>query len=219
MQRLLLIAVPCLTAYLTACSPAPHKPPAPASAPPPPGRLPGTGLDAPPDRVRVELDTTSGPIVLELDGRDAPQTTANFLHYVDTGKLSDGTFYRVIRAGKAGFVQFNTGARTYPPIPHEPTSQTHLSHTDGTVSTARYAVGTASNEFTIMVGDMSYLDAGRHATPDNQGYAAFGHVVSGMAVVKAILHAPLSRDAPAPGNGPDETLASPVLITAARRIP
>jgi peptidyl-prolyl cis-trans isomerase A (cyclophilin A) len=206
---------------LAACSPAPKAPPASeaASQAAPPARLPVTGLDVPPDSARVEIDTDDGPIVLELDGRDAPQTTANFLHYVDTGKLDGGTFYRVIRAGKAGFVQFNSGSRTYPPIPHEPTTLTHLTHTDGTISTARYAVGTASNEFTIMVGDMSYLDAGRHATADNQGYAAFGHVVSGMAVVNKILHAPLSRARPAPGEGPDETLAQPVVITRARRLP
>lgn len=184
-----------------------------------PKRLPGTGLDMPPDRVRVELATTDGPIVLELDGKDAPQTTANFLHYVDTGKLTQGTFYRAVRAGKAGFIQFNSGARTYPPIPHEPTSQTHLSHTDGAVSTARYAVGTASNEFTICVGDMTYLDAGGTATADKQGFAAFGHVVSGMEVVKTILHAPISKAKPAPGDWPNETLAKPVVILSARRVP
>ncbi|HWU49890.1 MAG TPA: peptidylprolyl isomerase [Asticcacaulis sp.] len=211
--------LPIIVFALAGCSPTSDTPPASSAAPAPPKRLAGTGLDAPPDTARVELDTAYGPIVLELDGKDAPQTTANFLHYVDTGKLDDGSFYRVIRAGKAGFAQFNSGSRTYPPIPHEPTTQTHLSHTDGVISTARYGVGTASNEFTIMVGDMSYLDAGRHATPDNLGYAAFGHVVSGMEVVKKILHAPLSQAKPAPGDGPDETLAQPVVIVRARRLP
>ena len=129
-------------------------------APPPaPKRLPETGLDVPPDTVRVAIETSEGQIVLELDGKHAPQSTANFLHYVDTHKLDAGTFYRAIRAGDAGFIQFNSGDRTYPPIPHEPTNQTGLSHVDGAISTARYAIGTASNEFTICVGDMTYLDA------------------------------------------------------------
>lgn len=209
---------------LAACSPRPQGPPASASVSAPPAmpampkRLPDTGLDVPPDTARVEIDTSLGPIVLELDGMDAPQTTANFLHYVDTGKLDGGAFYRVIRAGKAGFVQFNSGDRTYPPIPHEPTSQTHLTHTDGTVSTARYAVGTASNEFTIMVGDMSYLDAGRHATRDNKGYAAFGHVVSGMDVVRTILHG-RTRKAEDGQAGPGDMLSAPVTITSAHRLP
>ncbi|MDI7775318.1 peptidylprolyl isomerase [Asticcacaulis sp. EMRT-3] len=204
-----------LVLLLAACSkPASKAPPPPA---PPPKRL-AIGLDVPPDRVRVEIDTSDGPIVLELDGKDAPITTANFLHYVDRHKLDGGSFYRAVSAGQAGFIQFNSGDRTFPPIPHEPTSQTHLSHTDGTVSTARYAVGTASNEFTICVGDMTYLDAGGNATPDHQGYAAFGHVVSGMAVVKQILHAPRSKAKPAPGDWPDEILARPVTILSAHRL-
>src|SRR6185312_974367 len=124
---------------LAACS-RPAAPAKPAEAPPP-KRL-AMGLDVPPEKVDVELDTVDGPIVLELDGKDAPVTTANFLHYVDSHKLDHGTFYRSVKYGKSGFIQFNSGSRTYPPIPHEPTSRTHLSHTDGAVSTARYAVGT-----------------------------------------------------------------------------
>ena len=202
---------------LAACSkPAPQQTAAPA-APPPPKRL-AMGLDVPPDTVDVRIDTAEGPIVLELDGKDAPITTANFLHYVDSHKLDNGTFYRSVKYAKSGFIQFNSGSRTYPPIPHEPTTQTHLSHTDGTVSTARYAVGTASNEFTIVVGDMTYLDAGGTATPDKQGYAVFGHVVSGMDVVHRILDGKISKARPGPGEWAGETLASPVVITSAHRV-
>ncbi len=202
---------------LFACS-KPAPPPAPASAAPPSPKRLAMGLDVPPDTVEVELDTADGPIVLELDGKDAPITTANFLHYVDGHKLDAGTFYRSVKYGKSGFIQFNSGARTYPPIPHEPTSLTHLSHTDGAVSAARYAVGTASNEFTIVVGDMTYLDAGGTATPDKQGYAVFGHVVSGMEVVHKILNGTISKAKPGPGEWAGETLAAPVVITSARRV-
>ena len=201
---------------LAACSKPAAQAPASAEAPPP-KRL-AIGLDVPPDRVDVELDTTAGPIVLELDGKDAPITTANFLHYVDSGKLDTGTFYRSVKYARSGFIQFNSGSRTYPPIPHEPTTQTHLSHTDGAVSTARYAVGTASNEFTIVVGDMTYLDAGGTATPDKQGYAVFGHVVSGMDVVHRILNGRISKAKPGPGEWAGETLAQPVVITSAKRV-
>ena len=213
--RILLAGVVLLS--LAACSKPAVQAPASAEAPPPPKRL-AIGLDVPPDRVDVELDTAAGPIVLELDGRDAPVTTANFLHYVDSGKLDTGTFYRSVKSGGSGFIQFNSGSRTYPPIPHEPTSQTHLSHTDGAISTARYAVGTASNEFTIVVGDMTYLDAGGSATPDKQGFAVFGHVVSGMDVVHKILNGRISKARPGPGEWAGETLAQPVVITSARRV-
>ncbi len=203
-------------AGLAACSkPVPPKPAVPAA--PAPRRL-AMGLDVPPDTVDVRLDTAYGPIVLELDGKDAPITTANFLHYVDSGKLDTGTFYRAVKAGRAGFIQFNSGERTYPPIPHEPTTRTHLSHTDGAISTARYAVGSASNEFTIVIGDMTYLDAGGSATPDKQGYAVFGHVVSGMDIVHKILNGRISKAKPGPGEWAGETLAQPVVITSAHRI-
>ncbi len=212
--RILLASVAVLV--LAGCS-KPAAPPPAVVAPPPPKRL-AIGLDVPPDRVDVRLTTTAGPIVLELDGKDAPITTANFLHYVDSGKLNAGTFYRSVKAGPSGFIQFNSGSRTYPPIPHEPTSQTHLSHTDGAISTARYAVGTASNEFTIVVGDMTYLDAGGSATPDKQGFAVFGHVVSGMDVVRKILKGKISKAKPGPGEWAGETLAEPVVITKAERV-
>lgn len=205
MTRRLLLILTTVT-LLAACS-KPADPPKPA-LPPAPKYLPETGLDVPPDTVRVAIETSEGQIVLELDGKHAPQTTANFLHYVDTQKLDNGSFYRAIRAGDTGFIQFNSGDRTYPPIPHEPTSQTGLSHTDGAVSTARYALGTASNEFTICVGDMTYLDAGGTATPDKQGYAVFGHVVSGMDVVKHILSLRIK----------DQAIVTPVVITSAHRI-
>ncbi len=204
---------------LSACSKPPPPAPKPAVAAPPPPKQLSIGLDVPPDTVDVQLDTADGPIVLELDGKDAPVTTANFLHYVDSHKLDNGAFYRSVKAGTAGFIQFNSGERTYPPIPHEPTSQTHLSHTDGAVSTARYAVGTASNEFTIVVGDMTYLDAGGSATPDKQGYAVFGHVVSGMDIVHKILDGKISKARPGPGEWAGETLARPVTITSAHRLP
>ncbi len=215
MTRHVVASALALTALFACSKPAP--PPAPAPAAPPPKRL-AMGLDVPPDTVDVELDTADGPIVLELDGKDAPITTANFLHYVDSHKLDAGTFYRSVKYGQSGFIQFNSGARTYPPIPHEPTSLTHLSHTDGAVSTARYAVGTASNEFTIVVGDMTYLDAGGTATPDKQGYAVFGHVVSGKDVVHKILNGRISKAKPGPGEWAGETLAAPVVITSARRL-
>lgn len=205
-------------ALISGCEKPAPKTPAPAAKVSPAPKKLANGLDVPPDSVDVEIDTDQGPIVVAVDGKDAPITAANFLHYVDSHKLDGGTFYRSVKAGSSGFIQFNSGARTYPPIAHEPTTLTHLSHTDGTLSTARYAVGTASNEFTICIGDMTYLDAGGNATPDKQGYAAFGHVVSGMDVVKRILDGRISTAKPGPGEWAGETLAKPVVITSAHRI-
>jgi len=51
--------------------------------------------------------------------------------------------------------------------------------------------GTASADFFILVSDMPSLDAGGPGGDPN-GFAAFGHVVEGMDVVKKILAAPVS---------------------------
>ncbi len=216
-RQVLAMGTALLVVGLSACS-KPAEVPKPAAPPPVHRVLGATGLDVPPDTVRVAIETSEGEIILELDGKHAPITTANFLHYVDMHKLDSGTFYRAVKAGQSGFIQFNSGDRTYPPIPHEATSQTGLSHTEGAISTARYALGTASNEFTITVGDMTYLDAGGTATPDKQGFAVFGHVVAGMDVVKNILHDPISKAKPAPGDWAGQSLAEPVVIKSAHRI-
>ncbi|RZM34185.1 MAG: hypothetical protein EOP67_18430 [Sphingomonas sp.] len=47
-----------------------------------------------PGLVRVRLITSEGPILLALDARHAPKTTANFLAYVDDGRFDGTDFYR-----------------------------------------------------------------------------------------------------------------------------
>ncbi|MFX6040711.1 peptidylprolyl isomerase, partial [Acinetobacter baumannii] len=73
-----------------------------------------------------------------------------------------------------------------PAIAHETTKQTGLRHRDGTVSMARGAPGTATAEFFICLGDQPELDFGGRRNPDGQGFAAFGQVVQGMGVVRAL---------------------------------
>ena len=44
----------------------------------------------------IEIDTSMGLIVVELDAQNMPATTANFLAYVDAGFYSDTIIHRVI---------------------------------------------------------------------------------------------------------------------------
>ncbi|PAX08043.1 peptidylprolyl isomerase [Sphingomonas lenta] len=173
----------------------------------------------PPALPRVALETSEGRIVIELETVRAPATAANFLRYAREKRLDGVDFYRAVRAGPAfGFVQFgvqNAPKRVLPPIKHEPTTQTGLKHLDGAISIARNAPGTASGDFTIMVGDQPSLDADPSRPGDNLGYAAFGRVVEGMDVVRRILEAPKA----AGGHFKGEMLASPVRITSARVLP
>lgn len=174
----------------------------------------------PPATVRVALTTPQGRIVLELEKERAPVTTANFLRYVDRKRLDGITFYRTVKVQPDyGFVQFgvqNAPGRVLPPIGHEPTTLTGVHHTDGAISMARFAPGTAQGDFTISVGDQRFsLDADPTRPGDNAGYAAFGHVVEGMDVIHRILDAPTA----AGGHFKGERIAAPVVITTARRMP
>ncbi|MCA1936397.1 MAG: peptidylprolyl isomerase [Asticcacaulis sp.] len=204
---------------LQGCFPAQQKPAENTEAPKAPAKPKPLyrDLPVPPESVRVLIQTTKGDIVVELDGKRAPISTANFLQYVDSGKMTDAQFWRAMKSGKGGFIQVEAAGHRFTPIPHEPTSQTGLSHTDGTISTARYAVGTASNQFTISVGDMSYMDAGRDPEGDNQGYAAFGKVVSGMDVVKKILNGKITKKK-IEGGWDGQKLENPVKVLSAKRL-
>src|SRR5437763_16757357 len=127
---------------------------APAFAQVTPGDLTGPPV-ATSDLVPVALNTSLGRIVVALDRLHAPITAGNFLHYVDTHRLDGQEFYRAMHtAPDAGLIQggVRDGRLLFPPIAHEPTSQTGLSHDDGALSAPRLAVGTARNDFTIMVG-------------------------------------------------------------------
>jgi peptidyl-prolyl cis-trans isomerase A (cyclophilin A) len=165
--------------------------------------------------VRVRLDTPYGPIVLALEARRAPRTVANFMGYVDDGRFDGMSFYRSARNRSKpglGFIQggIRTDARRIlPSFPLETTAMTGLRHADGTISMARRAeAGSAGGNFFITVGAMPSMDA-KGSYP---GYAAFGHVVSGMAVVKRILAMPTG------GGMGGQLLLKPVQLTAARRL-
>jgi len=168
----------------------------------------------------VTITTSLGPVVIALETERAPISTAAFLRYVDQHKLDGTTFYRAMDLGRGyGLVQFGTRndpRRTLPPIAHEPTTRTGLSHTDGTISFARAAPGTARGDFFIVVGDLVSLDAQTSGTGDPDGFAAFGHVIAGMDIVRQIMAAPTDPNA---GEGVmrGQMIAAPIRIVSARR--
>ena len=173
-----------------------------------------------PATVRVLLHTNAGDIVVALETQKAPVTAGNFLHYVETHRMDGAEFYRAMKTGPdAGLVQggVRDPRKLFPPIAHEPTSQTGLSHVDGALSVPRFALGSARGDFTIMVGDQKYLDAGPGSAGDGQGYAVFGRVVEGMDAVRRILAAPTS---PTEGEGvmKGQMLSPRITILSARRL-
>ncbi|SEJ32749.1 peptidyl-prolyl cis-trans isomerase A (cyclophilin A) [Sphingobium sp. AP50] len=171
-----------------------------------------------PGFVRVAIETSVGTIIVAADQKHAPRTAANFLTYVDDGRFDGVTFYRAARRKsdpKYGLIQggIDTDARrSLPPIPHEPTTQTGIRHLDATLSMARpNRPDSAMGNFFITIGPTPNMDA----RGDYIGYAAFGHVVAGMDVVKKILAVPTCC-----GSGPmrGQMIIKPIIILHARRL-
>jgi peptidyl-prolyl cis-trans isomerase A (cyclophilin A) len=169
---------------------------------------------------RVVMTTSLGVITLELESGKAPLTSANFLRYVQAAKYDGGSFFRAARtkgAPKTGTIVAAPAPRQqpFPPIAHESTAKTGLKHLDGTVSLGRFSPGTARGSFFICVGAQPYLDAKPAGSGDTLGFAAFGKVVGGMAVVRKILAA---KTNPNVGHVDQkgQWLDPPVAITSAR---
>jgi peptidyl-prolyl cis-trans isomerase A (cyclophilin A) len=170
--------------------------------------------------VRVALTTSAGVITLALDETHAPITTANFLRYVDAKRLDGMSFYRTMKLSDGlGLIQggVRDPRKLFPPIAHEPTNKTGLSHDDGAISMARNAPGSATADFFIILRGMHALDAHPEEPGDNLGFAVFGHVVEGMDVVKAIHNGATS---PTLGEGAmkGQMLEPKIQIISARRV-
>ena len=124
-----------------------------------------------------------------------------------------------MHSGDGGLIQGGVRSdvrKLYPPIAHEPTTQTGLHNVAGTISMATGGPGTTRADFFILLSDMPSLDAGGPGG-DANGFAPFGHVVEGMDVVKKILAAPVSSTK---GEGvmKGQMLDPPVKIIKASRL-
>jgi peptidyl-prolyl cis-trans isomerase A (cyclophilin A) len=172
-----------------------------------------------PDSVRVRIETEAGAIVVALDAKRAPVTTANFVRYAQEGRFDGTEFYRAARTRGTegrGFIQGGIRRdykRMLPPIAHEPSSATGLKHEAGAISMARTDPGKAMGEFFITTSAMPSMDGG----PGDPGYAVFGRVVEGMDVVRRILAGATVAEA---GRGAmrGQMLEQPVRIVRARRV-
>jgi cyclophilin family peptidyl-prolyl cis-trans isomerase len=140
---------------------------------------------------QVLMQTSMGEIVIELYPQQAPKSVANFLQYVDDGFYNGTIFHRVIDGFMiqgGGFTQEFEKKDTRPPILNE--ADNGLRNSIGTIAMARTGEPhSATSQFFINVANNTSLDF-REKTPRAWGYAAFGRVVKGMEVVKAIKSVP-----------------------------
>jgi cyclophilin family peptidyl-prolyl cis-trans isomerase len=135
----------------------------------------------------VVVDTSAGPITIELFKDQAPVSVANFLQYANEGFYAGTIWHRVVPGYviQGGGYTADFGEKpTRPPIQNEATNG--LSNLKGTVAMARLrAARSATSQFFINLADNPGLD--HHGfSPDDFGYAVFGRVIDGWKAVDAI---------------------------------
>lgn len=135
----------------------------------------------------VEIKTSKGVIVVELDKEKAPKSVENFLMYVKN-KFYDGTiFHRVIDGFMiqgGGFKDDLTEKDTKDSIKNE--ADNGLKNDKYTIAMARTSdPHSATAQFYINVKDNGALNH-REKTPGGWGYAVFGKVTKGTDVVDKI---------------------------------
>jgi peptidyl-prolyl cis-trans isomerase A (cyclophilin A) len=160
----------------------------------------------------VILDTSMGPITIELDPEKAPKTVENFLAYVDDKFFDNLVFHRVIphfmiQGGGLDVQLREKNEGKHPSVKNE--SGNGLSNARGTIAMARTNdPNSATCQFFINLVDNQRLDGASAGT----GYTVFGKVVDGMDVVDQIANVKTTT------RGIYENVpVNPVVIKSARR--
>jgi peptidyl-prolyl cis-trans isomerase B (cyclophilin B) len=176
------------------------------------GALGGTEVWAKEGKAMVNLRTSMGEIVIELDEARAPETAANFLQYVRDGFYDGTIFHRVIESfmiqGGGMDKDMVEKPTRRPPIKNE--ADNGLKNERYTVAMARTQdPHSATAQFFINVKDNPFLDH-KAKTIQGWGYAVFGKVVEGQDVVDKI------KDVPTTAKGFHQDVpAQPVIIEKA----
>ena len=166
----------------------------------------GWAADKVPAHPHILVETTEGNFKLELDGKAAPLTVANFLKLVESGSLRrhdfpppDPGFHGPGRRLPAGFKKREPEET----VPNE--SGNGLQNLRGTIAMARTGdPHSAGSQFFInVVGQCEHEPRTRpisiptkHTTQGRWGYAVFGFVFEGMEVVDKIVNAKTLNNGP-----------------------
>jgi cyclophilin family peptidyl-prolyl cis-trans isomerase len=160
----------------------------------------------------IRFETTLGDFTIELFDKDAPQSVANFLRYIDDAFFDGTIFHRivpgfVIQGG--GFTEDMTQKRTQPPVKNE--ADNGLKNKRGTLSMARTNdINSATSQFFVNLKDNDFLDHSR----GNFGYAVFARVTAGMDVIDKIATVETGRR-----RGFDDVPVDAVIMKSVRRMP
>jgi cyclophilin family peptidyl-prolyl cis-trans isomerase len=157
----------------------------------------------------VKMDTSAGPVIIELYPDKAPETVKNFLRYVADGKYNGTIFHRVIphfMNQGGGYTKDYRKVATYPPIKNE--ADNGLKNIRGSIAMARTGdPNSATNQFFINTVNNRGLNF-HSKTVSGWGYCVFGQVKQGMDVMDKIAAMKTGPGGPFPSDVP----ATPVVI-------
>jgi peptidyl-prolyl cis-trans isomerase A (cyclophilin A) len=156
---------------------------------------PSRATEQAPEKFRVRFETTKGPFVVDVTRAWAPRGADRFYNLVKAGYYDDVAFFRVIEGfmvqfGINGSPEVN-GVWREARIPDDPVTQ---SNKRGMVTYAMAGPDTRTTQLFINFKNNDSLDS--------QGFAPFGRVVEGLAVVDS-LYSGYGEGAPR-GMGPDQ---------------
>lgn len=158
----------------------------------------------------VKLETSMGDIVVQLNSRKAPLSTANFLQYVKSGFYDGTIFHRVIKGFMiqgGGLTQDMKEKSGHAPIKNE--ASNGLRNQRYTIAMARTSdPDSATSQFFINTVNNRFLDADK--AQDGVGYAVFGEVIKGTDVVRKIEAVPTTTH-----DNYQDVPATPVVIKSA----
>lgn len=135
----------------------------------------------------IEIITNYGSIQLELYPEKAPQTVANFLHYVDDGFFTNTLFHRVIpnfMIQGGGFDVKFSQKQTLAAIQNE--ANNGLKNNIGSIAMARTGdPHSATSQFFINTSNNDFLNF-TVENPQGWGYCVFGQAIEGTDTINKI---------------------------------
>ena len=136
-------------------------------------------VDTAPGKFEVEFKTSAGTFAVTVDRDLAPIGADRFYNLVGAGFFSDCRFYRVVPDFMAQFGYHGkpdiTAVWVDATLPDEPPRQRN---TRGTITFATRGPNTRTTQLFVNLADNAHLD--------EQGFAPFGRVTRGLAVVDAV---------------------------------
>ncbi|MCH8244174.1 MAG: peptidylprolyl isomerase, partial [Planctomycetes bacterium] len=171
---------------------------------------------------RVVLETTLGSFTIELDARETPLHTANFLFYVDTGFYVDVLFHRVVNMPEPFIIQGGGFKRedgeltfqdpTRDPIASESAGQAALALHDVALALSGSNTASGTSQFFVSLVDENDF-------PGVEGFTVFGRVVDGFDTIDAIAAVETESNPLAPAGEVSLPVEDVIILSATRLLP